>query len=191
MVVCRLLQALERSMISAAQSLASSSLAPRLSMMCSLVRGFAVLMVSPIALARFLQTSAHASRSEASIRAANSSSIRPVGGIIAITVSLPHTSRHVSTAVVLFMSLSFLRCRQRSNPTVDLAPFGRWTSRDKAARGRSPTRWASPLLRPSPTASRRLRQALRAAPPSPPNTPWQSPGRAQQCSACCQSGRPA
>ena len=29
------------------------------------------------------------------------------------------------------------------NPTVDLAPYGRWTLRDKAAQRRSPSRWAS------------------------------------------------
>lgn len=31
----------------------------------------------------------------------------------------------------------------RSNPAVDLAPFGRWTLRDKAAQRRSPLRWAA------------------------------------------------
>ena len=38
----------------------------------------------------------------ASMRRANSSSMRPVGGIAAITASLPHTSRQIVTAVSLF-----------------------------------------------------------------------------------------
>jgi len=29
------------------------------------------------------------------------------------------------------------------NPTVDLAPFGRWTLREKAAQRRSPSRYVS------------------------------------------------
>jgi hypothetical protein len=31
---------------------------------------------------------------------------------------------------------------QRHNPAVDLAPFGRWTLRDKTAQRRSPLRYA-------------------------------------------------
>ena len=33
---------------------------------------------------------------------------------------------------------------KRSNPALDLAPFGRWTLRDKAAQRRSAPRWALP-----------------------------------------------
>ncbi len=36
-----------------------------------------------------------------------------------------------------------LIAKKRSNPAVDLAPFGHWTLRDEAAPGRSPLRWAS------------------------------------------------
>ena len=44
--------------------------------------------------------------------------------------------------------------RRQPNPAVDLAPFGRWTLRDKAAQRRSPLRWASPnpMASPSRTA---------------------------------------
>jgi len=34
------------------------------------------------------------------------------------------------------------RCRTTPNPALDLAPFGRWTLRDKAAQRRSALRWA-------------------------------------------------
>lgn len=51
------------------------------------------------------QAIAHASRVRASIRAANSSSNRPVGGNPMIW-SLPQTSRHVCTAVVLSIMFS-------------------------------------------------------------------------------------
>ena len=38
------------------------------------------------------------------------------------------------------LSILMVVVNETSNLPVDLAPFGRWTSRDKAARGRSPTR---------------------------------------------------
>ena len=43
---------------------------------------------------------------------------------------------------------NFLFTIAKPNPAVDIAPFGRWTLRDKAAQRRSALRWA-PMFRMS------------------------------------------
>jgi hypothetical protein len=57
-------------------------------------------------------------------------------------------------------------CKPLPNPAVDLAPFGRWTLRDKAAQRRSPLRWASPPMRVCDSLSYSLRNQTRICAPS-------------------------
>ena len=44
------------------------------------------------------------------------------------------------------VTITYALQRSVPNPAVDLAPFGRWTLRDKAAQRRLALRWASPTF---------------------------------------------
>ena len=71
------------------------------------------------------------------------------GGIAAFLVALPSwlpsaLLRGLVVSCVVCVSCSTRRCW--ANLALNLAPFGRWTLRDKAAQRRLASRWASPSL---------------------------------------------
>ncbi|MCM2289002.1 MAG: hypothetical protein NDI67_08240 [Sulfuritalea sp.] len=68
------------------------------------------------------------------------------GGLAALRVALPSWLLSALLRALVVSRVACVSCSARrcwANPALNLAPFGRWTLRDKAAQRRLALRWAS------------------------------------------------